>query len=281
MNKPRVLVALVATLITVPTARADDTYKFRSEFLAHVPDAAVTYDFEQASGFPAAVAPISSFGGGGGGAIEVSSVGGSAFVGPYLAPNQALTGGLNGVLNELQPIHLVFAEPVFGVGFDDMALTPQLTEVAVIKITRADNSTGTFIAGNVEDVITPVFFGVTSPLGIVALDVYSASAPNSPPGGRANLIDNLVVSAAVPEPAGLAAAAGGLMALSRRRRRRPGSERKGIGGGIYINAVADAGLDTFTARSTTGNTASTSPPNIAGSYRFESIKVRFQFPLPE
>jgi len=40
-----------------------------------------------------------------------------------------------------------------------MALTPQLTEVAVIKITRADASTGTFITGNVEDVITPVFFG--------------------------------------------------------------------------------------------------------------------------
>jgi hypothetical protein len=267
MKEPHVLVALVATLITVPTARADDTYKFRSEFLANVPDAAVTYDFEQASGFPAAVAPISTFGGGG--AIQVSSVGGSAFVENYFAPNQGLTGGLNGALNELQPIHFVFAEPVFGVGFDDMALTPQLTEVAVIKITRADNSTGTFITGNVEDVITPVFFGVISPLGIVALDVYSGSAPNSPPGGRANLIDNLVVSAAVPEPAGVAAAAGGLMALSRRRRR-PGNEGQGIGGGIYINyinAAADAGLDTFTVRNTTGNTASTSSPNIAGSYR--------------
>ena len=215
MRIPRALVALVAVVMTVPGARGDTVYTERASFLDNVTDP-VAYDFETASGFPAAPAAITSFGGG---QVQSGSVGGAAFVSTFNAPNQALTGGLNGVRDSFQAVHLVFAQPVYGVGFDDLDLTGQLTEVAVITITRADNSTATGITANVEDEITPVFFGVTSPLGIVALDVYSADAPGLPPGSRANLIDNLVVARPIPEPAaGLAAV--GLTALTLRRRRR-------------------------------------------------------------
>ena len=47
----------------------------------------------------------------------------------------------------------------------------------------------------------------------------------------------------------------------------PGNEGKGVGGGIYINGAASTGLDAFTVRNTTGNTASSSSPDIFGRYR--------------
>ena len=69
-----------------------------------------------------------------------------------------------------------------------------------------------------ESPFTPIFFGFTSNQSIASVTVYSRDPGTVDVGQRANLIDNVTVGSAVPEPGTMASLGIALGSLSLRRR---------------------------------------------------------------
>ena len=68
-------------------------------------------------------------------------------------------------------------------------------------------------------VFTPIFFGATSDVDIATVQIYSRDTGSTAIGQRANVIDNVTVRAAVPEPVTLARVGVGLAGIGWTRRK--------------------------------------------------------------
>ena len=192
-------------------------------FLAAVPGA-TNYDFEVGSGFPAAPASLASFAGG---AVALSTDAGDAAAALQNFGSgfgQAIGGQNGGAIDNFAALRLTFTPPRFAVGFDDLDLTGDggsPSEVAIINVAYANAAPAeTFsVTDGDGDFATAAFFGIVSADPIASIQVFSADALGGLPGGRANLIDNVVLR--VPEPASLALfQIGALMAMFGTGRRR-------------------------------------------------------------
>jgi hypothetical protein len=188
---------------------AQVTFADRASFLGAV-SGAVNYDFEIASGFPAAGAPLSGFASG---AVTCTTPSGATAVDVQDYGNgfgQAIGGrSANGNIDDFAPVLLAFNSPRYAVGFDDLDLTGNNSEFAVIRVSFSDDALiQTYVVSETDnDFRTAAFFGIVSSLPIASVEVYSADSPNGLPNTRANVIDNVVL--ATPEPATL-----GLLAMS-------------------------------------------------------------------
>ena len=196
----------------------------RPAFLAVLPTP-TNYDFEPRSGFPIAPRSLAIFASG---LVSVSTDSGdpvaniSSFNSTF---GQAIGGQAGGAVDNFQALRLSFTPPVFAVGFDDLDLTPD--EVAVVTVSVSGGlPPQTFAVTDTDgDFNTAGFFGVISTDPITSIQVYSAEASTAPPGSKANLIDNVVLSP-VPEPSTLIMAAIGLLALVTSQRFRCGGQRQ-------------------------------------------------------
>jgi hypothetical protein len=193
----------------------------RATFNATVPGV-VTFDFETASGFPAAPASLDFIDA----TIDLSTSGGDSFVhvDDYgFGFGQAIGGSSGGDINNFLPVVVTFSAPYFAVGFDDLDLTQlgHIDEYAIINVVFSSGSVTYLRTDLDQDFSTAPFFGVWSDEEIIGLRVWSANTPTGNPGTRANLIDNLAISriAAVPEPATLWLFGAGLALVGLWRRR--------------------------------------------------------------
>ena len=205
------LIFMLATFFLTAIANAGQTiYSDRAEFLANVSDA-TNYDFEEASGFPAADALITSFAGG---FVETTTPGGSVAANIYESTinnygfGQSL-GGANssGGVDNFLPVLLTFPQlHVIGgsnlryaVGFDDLDLTGNgvnPTEYAIVTVTFVDGAPSqTYVVSDPDDDFTTApFFGIISSNPIASIEVYSSNYPNGSGSARANYIDNFVLA---------------------------------------------------------------------------------------
>jgi hypothetical protein len=224
-NPCRTAAVVVSMLVSSSAFAASVQYDLRPTFEAAL-SSFVVYDFETASGFPLAEAPISGFAAG---TVQTGSTGGPAFIrlydenGTLPATNQALEGssrppeGLP-VGDAFQPIQIVFKDAQHAVGFEDLDLGAD--EVAVMDV---------HFDGGLPDehlVLLPAvqfanqFFGVISSDAIRGVTVYSADFGfDTSIGDRPNLIDNLTLGTPVPEPATAGLLALGVAAIATARRR--------------------------------------------------------------
>lgn len=190
----------------------------RATFNATVPGV-VTFDFETASGFPAAPAPLDFIDA----SIDLSTSGGDSVVQVQDFGNgfgQAIGGSSGGNIDNFQPVVVTFGAPYYAVGFDDLDLTPFPSEYAIIDVAFSGGVVRYLRTDPDADFATAPFFGVWSDEPIIGVRVWSGDTPDGAPGTRANLIDNFSVSrtAAVPEPATLSLLGAGLVLVVRRRR---------------------------------------------------------------
>jgi hypothetical protein len=184
---------------------AQVTFTDRTTFLGSVTGAA-NFDFEIPSGFPAAVAPLSSFAAG---EVITTTTGGAAAVDIQQFGNgfgQAIGGrGAGGDLNNFLPVLMTFSSPKFAVGFDDLDLTGSgtaPTEFAIIHVSFSDGTpTQTYTVSETDaNFATAAFFGIVSSNPISSIEVFSADSPGGAPNTRANMLDNVVLANPVPEP---------------------------------------------------------------------------------
>jgi hypothetical protein len=191
----------------------------RATFLGAVPGS-TTYDFETASGFPAAPASLSGFAGG---QVQLSTDGGdaAAMLQSYGSGfGQAIGGQSGGAIDNFKALRLTFTTPRLAVGFDDLDLTPGETAVINVAFSNGAPAQQYSVTDADGDFSTAGFFGVLSTDPIASIQVFSAEAVIDPPGSRANLIDNVTLGQAVPEPGTLALVGIGVVGLLGPRRRR-------------------------------------------------------------
>jgi hypothetical protein len=177
---------------------ASTTFTNRTEFLRAVSNP-TNFDFEVTSGFPTAPASLASFAGG---AVLLSTDNGDAAarLQSYRQGfGQAIGGQTGGGVNNFGGLRLTSTTPRFAVGFDDLDLTGSggvPSEFAIINVAYANGAPSerfsvTDADGNFG---TAAFFGIITPNPIASLQVYSGNTPSDPPGGRANLIDNVILA---------------------------------------------------------------------------------------
>jgi hypothetical protein len=198
------LLSALAVGLLSASANAAVTYTDRATFLASV-SGETNYDFEVGSGFPAAPASLTSFAGG---SVLLSTDGGdpAAALQPFASGSfgQAIGGQAGGEVNNFKALRLTLAVPMFAMGFDDLDLTglggvPD--ELAIINVEYSNGAPAEqySVTDGDADFATAAFFGIVSANPIASIQVFSADTLESPPGGRANLIDNVIL--VVPEPA--------------------------------------------------------------------------------
>lgn len=154
-----------------------------------------TFDFQ----VPTAPAAINEVGGG---QVGLSTVGGANAVSLQVYGATQAIGGRTalGELNNFLPLLLTFTVPVTAFGFDNLDLTGGTTEFAIVTVNFADATPAqvfTFSGGAPQEA---VFFGLTSTSAIASVQIYSGDTAASAPGARGNLIDNLVIGTAAPDP---------------------------------------------------------------------------------
>ena len=190
--------ALVIAALSVPSFGAFIEYHDRAAFEAAVPGV-VTFDFETASGFPLAQAPLDSIDA----SIDLSTSGGDSTVTVSDYGNgfgQAIGGRLDDDVNNFLAVVVAFSAPYYAVGFDDLDLTHiGSPEFAIINVVFGSGAVRFLRINPLGDLTQAAFFGVWSDEPIIGLRVWSGDNPNDSPGVRANLIDNLSVSRIAPE----------------------------------------------------------------------------------
>jgi hypothetical protein len=206
--------------LSVPSFGAFIEYNDRATFEAAVPGV-VTFDFETASGFPLAQAPLDFINA----TIDLSTSGGDSTVTVSDYGNgfgQAIGGRSNDAVDNFKAVVIVFSAPYYAVGFDDLDLTDN--ELALINVVFSSGSFNFVRTNPGGDFTQAPFFGVWSDEPIIGLRVWSGENPTDLPGGRANLIDNLSVSrissdANIPEPTTWLLFGSGLALVAFRRRK--------------------------------------------------------------
>lgn len=212
--------ALLLTALSVPSFGAFLEYSDRATFEAAVPGV-VTFDFETASGFPLAQAPLDFING----TIDLSTSGGDSTVTVSDYGNgfgQAIGGRVNDNVDNFEAVVIAFSAPYFSVGFDDLDLTDN--EYAIINVVFGSGSFNFVRTNPGGDFTQAPFFGIWADEAILGVRVWSGNNPTDLPGVRANLIDNLSVSrisadADVPEPTTWLLFGTGLALVAFRRRK--------------------------------------------------------------
>lgn len=131
----------------------------------------------------------------------ISSSGPGAVISPYSGFGQALSG-----VSAFDSVKLTFSAPIYAFAFDDLDLTGN-SEFANIRVTLAGGGVEDYSIFETDfDFTTGGFFGIWRSTAIQSVEVWSSNNIGDPPGGRANLIDNLAISriaqqGGVPEPA--------------------------------------------------------------------------------
>lgn len=214
-----VLAACVLT-VAVDAQSAVILYSDRSAYLAALPPAQVsTYDFETASGFPAAGAGAASY---------IGSLNGVTFVGITFDDSEASS--------ETQVFSGVDAgfSCCFGIAAIDFTSLPQqpyavgfsggdLIEGEIIRVnvgfSDGSNSSYSVSLGG-QPAFTDIFFGlVDSDRSVRVLQLFGANAATPDTADRAWYIDDLT-TAAVPLPGTWAMLGAGFAILAGRSRRR-------------------------------------------------------------
>lgn len=221
MHRPLLACACLITALSGPSFGAYIEYSDRFAFEAAVPGV-VSYDFETASGFPLAQAPLDSIGA----TIDLSTSGGDSTVTVSdfgFGWGQAIGGRTNDAVDNFAAVVISFSAPYYAVGFDDLDLTPN--EYAIINVVFASGSNLFLRTDGDGDFGTAPFFGVWADEPIIGVRVWSGDNPTDSPGVRANLIDNLSVSrigvdTTVPEPTTWLLFGSGLALAAFRRRQR-------------------------------------------------------------
>jgi len=203
MHSMRSCIGLVAATLFCAPALGATVYTDRAAFIDAVVNP-INYDFEIASGFPAAPTGLASFAGG---TVLLTTDGGDPVAHLYQYDHgfgQAIGGQLSGAPRFGFPLRMTFLTPRFAVGFDDLDLTGGGTEFGVINIAYSNGAlTEQFSVEDPDGVFTTAaFFGVIAANPIASIQVYGANVVGPPPGGRTNLIDNVIL-AEIPEPATL------------------------------------------------------------------------------
>lgn len=217
MFRPLTYTILLAAM-SVPSFGAFIEYNDRATFEAAVPGV-VTFDFETASGFPLAEAPLDFVNA----TIDFSTSGGDSTVTVSDYGNgfgQAIGGRLNDAIDNFQAVVVAFSAPYYAVGFDDLDLTDN--ELALINVVFSSGSFNFVRTNPGGDFTKAPFFGVWSDEPIIGLRVWSGENATDLPGLRANLIDNLSVSripSDVPEPTTWLLFGTGLAMVAFRRRK--------------------------------------------------------------
>ena len=216
--------ALLLTALSVPSFGAFIEYSDRATFEAAVPGV-VTFDFETASGFPLAQAPLDFINA----TIDLSTSGGDSTVTVSDYGNgfgQAIGGRVGDAVNNFEAVVVAFSAPYYAVGFDDLDLTDINgdLEYAIINVVFSSGSFNFVRTNPGGDFTQAPFFGIWSDEPIIGIRVWSGDNPTDLPGVRANLIDNLSVSrisadADVPEPTTWLLFGMGLALVAFRRRK--------------------------------------------------------------
>jgi hypothetical protein len=219
MNK-QILALAFCTLVTSPAATV--SFNDRTTFLAAI-SGATDFDFQ----VPAAPAAISDVGAG---QVGLTTVAGAGSVSLQVYGSTQAIGGRTtiGELNNFLAVLLTFNTSITAFGFDNLDLTGLDTEYAIVTVNFADASPAETFTFTTPTNLAPQFFGLTSTSAIASVQVHSGDTPTSAPGGRANLIDNLVIGqadpvdpgTALPEPETLLTAAAGVLLIAAGRRAR-------------------------------------------------------------
>jgi hypothetical protein len=112
----------------------------------------------------------------------------------------ALCGSVGGAVDCFPPVVLTLLEPRNAFGFDNLDFTDDEEAVVNITFANGDPSQQFVFDLGAEPPFTPIFFGVTSDQPIATVSVYSRDPGTADIGLRANVIDNVTVGNAVPEP---------------------------------------------------------------------------------
>ncbi len=186
------------------------TYTSRAAFLA-ASGPVDTWDFNGPDGNP--VITLQSLGTS---VASVSSIGGD----PQGTINgNGLCGSEGGGVDCFKPVRVTLLVPALAFGYDNHDLI--LMEEAVVNIGFTDGTTRQYVFDlGGEDTLTPIFFGLKSNTPISYFETYSRTAGTTDVGRRANVIDDVSIASAVPEPSTFAAAVAALALGWAARRRR-------------------------------------------------------------
>lgn len=162
--------------------------------------------------------------------MGLSTPGGAGAVSLQVYGSTQAIGGRTtiGELNNFLAVLLTFNTSITAFGFDNLDLTGPNTEFAIVTVNFADASPAETFTFATPTNLTPQFFGLTSTSAIASVQVHSGDTAVSTPGGRANLIDDLVIGQAdtggpatpLPEPETLLTAAAGMLLIAAGRRAR-------------------------------------------------------------
>lgn len=218
--KKQILALAFCTFVTAPAATI--SFNDRTTFLAAI-NGAANFDF-QVPAAPAAIGDV------GAGQVSLTTLNGASEVSLQVYGSTQAIGGRTtiGELNNFLAVLLTFNTSITAFGFDNLDLTGPNTEFAIVTVNFTDASPAETFTFTTPTNLTPQFFGLTSTSAIASVQVHSGDTAVSAPGGRANLIDNLVTGQAnaidpgtpLPEPETLLTAAAGVLLIAAGRHAR-------------------------------------------------------------
>jgi hypothetical protein len=186
------LALFLTTFLTVNVySAAVTTYSSRATFLGSLA-AADTWDFNGPDGNPVII--LNSLGTN---IVGVSTQDGDA---AGVINGNALCGSVNGAVDCFPPVVFTLLQPRNAFGFDNLDFTADEEAVVNIAFSNGDPSQQFVFDLGAEPPFTPIFFGFTSDRSIASVTVYSRDPGTINIGQRANVIDNVTVGSAVPEP---------------------------------------------------------------------------------
>ena len=186
-----VALSLTTFLTTNVNGAAVTTYSSRPTFLGALAGAN-TWDFNGPEGNPVVI--LNSLGTN---IVGVSTQGGDA---AGVIHDNALCGSVGGAVDCFPPVVFTLLQPRNAFGFDNLDFTVDEEAVVNIAFANGDPSQQFVFDLGAEPPLTPIFFGVTSDQSIASVSVYSRDPGTTDIGQRANVIDNVTVGNAVPEP---------------------------------------------------------------------------------
>jgi len=187
------LALFLATFLTPNVySEAVTTYSSRATFLGALAGAD-TWDFNGPEGNPVVI--LKSLGTD---IVGVSTQGGDAAGAIH---DNALCGSVSGAVDCFPPVVLTLLQPRNALGFDNLDFNGFEEAVVNVAFSNGDPSQQFVFDLGAAAPFTPIFFGFTSDQSIASVRVYSRDPGTIDIiGQRANIIDNVTVGTAIPEP---------------------------------------------------------------------------------
>jgi hypothetical protein len=193
-------------ILGIASAATVNTFTDRPTFLAGI-GTSVTFDFNQPNG------PISTLGS----LATISTTGGDSSGQIY---TNALCGSTSGSVNCFPPVVFSFLTGGKAFGYENLDFNGEEEAVVTLNFTNGDPAQSFVFDLGGQTPATPIFFGALSDVAISTVEIYSRTPGTTNVGERANVIDNVTLQAAVPEPASLLLIGSGFLLLGVLRRRR-------------------------------------------------------------